>query len=314
MRGLSEIFINELKSKTGLLQDVLKLVKNDSTLCLEIRKNYINIYYRGGNILKIKEKNSSFYAWFDRKYLDEKTRIPKKLPTLLTTSDDVKKWIDVIPFLKYEMDLWFGKHPKDEREFQQLMLRENNFGNSAKSTDYFICDIEYTRPNSNWRFDLIAVHWPSSPAERKNNKDLGLAFIEMKFMDKALIGDAGIEKHIEDMNKFLKDQENLNTIKKEMKHVFNQKQELGLIDNQKQIESFGNNNPEYIMALVNHDPASSILNRELAKLPTRPCPHADLKFATSNFMGYGLYDQNIYPSDVFLSRFKEQIYYAGDNP
>ena len=44
-------------------------------------------------------------------------------------------------FLKYEMDLWFGNHPKNERECQQLMLWENNIGNSAKSTDYFICDM-----------------------------------------------------------------------------------------------------------------------------------------------------------------------------
>jgi formylglycine-generating enzyme required for sulfatase activity len=39
------------------------------------------------------------------------------------------------------MDLWFGNHPKNERECQQLMLWENNIGNSAKSTDYFICDM-----------------------------------------------------------------------------------------------------------------------------------------------------------------------------
>ena len=41
--------------KSGLLQPVWNLVKLDSTICLEIRKNYVNIYYRGGNILKIKE-------------------------------------------------------------------------------------------------------------------------------------------------------------------------------------------------------------------------------------------------------------------
>jgi hypothetical protein len=39
------------------------------------------------------------------------------------------------------MDLWFGNHPKNERECQQLMLWENNIGDSAKSTDYFICDM-----------------------------------------------------------------------------------------------------------------------------------------------------------------------------
>jgi hypothetical protein len=254
-----------------------------------------------------------FDAWFDRKYLDEKTtRIPK-LPECLKTSEEVKHWIDFIPFLKYEMDLWFGGHPKDEREFQQLMVRENNFGNAAKSTDYFICDIEYA--NTQGRFDLIAVHWPSSSPARKNNKNLGLAFIEMKYIDNALTGDAGLKDHIESINSFLENRNNLIKIKEEMKNVFNQKQELELlIDNQKQIESFGDNKPAFILALANHDPAKSNLNKELAKLSAVQCQHIDLKFATSNFMGYGLYDQNIYTKDVFLSRFKEQIYYASDNP
>jgi len=306
MRGLSKIFINELKSKTGLLQPILKLVQDDFTLCLEIRENYINIYYRGGNILKIKEKGGSFNAGFNRKYLDEnKTRVPKKLPTLLATSDDVEKWIDVIPFLKNEMDLWFGKHPKNEREFQQLMLRENNFGNSAKSTDYFICDIEYTQPNTDWRFDLIAVNWPSSSVERKNNKNLGIAFIEMKYLDNALTGNAGLKKHIKDINRFLSKPGNLSNIKDEMKNVFNQKKELGLINNQKRIESFSDNKPEYIFAFANHDPESLILKREMEMLSL--CPYAELKFAASTFMGYGLYKQNIFTLDSFLERFGGQI-------
>jgi len=297
--------------KSGFLQPVWNLVKLDSTICLEIRKNYVNIYYRGGNILKIEESGDPFNAWFDRNYLDENTtRVPKDLPYLLVGPDDVKKWIDVIPFLKHEMDLWFGKHPKNEREFQQLMLRENNFGKSAKSSDYFICDIEYANPNG--RFDLIAVHWPSSAAERKNNKNLGLAFIEMKYLDDALAGkdntltgNAGLKKHIEDMNRFLSERGNLSSIKDEMKTVFNQKWDLGLINNKKPIESFNDNKPEYILALVNHDPDSTILKRELKTLP--PCPHMDIKVAVSNFMGYGLYDQNIYTLDAFLRRFENQI-------
>ena len=210
-----------------------------------------------------------------------------------------------MPFLKHEMDLWFGAHNKNEREFQQLMLRENNFGNLAKSTDYFICDIEYTQPNTDWRFDLIAVNWPSSSSARKNNKNLGLAFIEMKYIDQALTGNAGVKKHIKDINDFLKNPANLSNIKDEMKNVFNQKFELGLINNQKRIESFSDNKPEYIFAFANHDPESRILKREIEMLPL--CSYAELKFAVSTFMGYGLYEQNIYTLDSFLEQFGGQI-------
>lgn len=302
MRGSSQKFINTLKS--GFLRPLLDLIIIDSTLCLEIRENYINIYYRGGNILKIEEKGGLFNAWFDRNFLDENTaRISKDLSSLLVGPEDVRKWIDVIPFLKHKMDLWFGHHPKNERECQQLMLRENNFDNSARSTDYFICDIEYANPNG--RFDLVAVHWPSSPKERKNKSQLNLAFIEMKFLDNTLTGNAGLKKHVEDIETFLGIPENLSNFKNEMKAVFNQKIELGLIDNQKPIESFSDNKPEYILVLVNHDPASSILKRELEGLP--PLTQAELKFAVSNFLGYGLYDQCIYDLDVFLKQFKDRV-------
>ena len=139
MRKLTPKFINALKS--GFLKPLLDLIVIDSTLCLEIRENYINVYYRGGNILKIEEKDVSFNASFDRDYLSNDMAKLPDIPDALKNVEDVDVWINAIPFLKHEMDLWFGAHPKNERECQQLMLRENNFGSSAKSTDYFIYDI-----------------------------------------------------------------------------------------------------------------------------------------------------------------------------
>jgi hypothetical protein len=65
MRGLSNKFINDLK--IGILNPFLIAVMDDDKLNLEIRNNYINIYYRGGNLLRIasagkaKEYNSSSY-------------------------------------------------------------------------------------------------------------------------------------------------------------------------------------------------------------------------------------------------------------
>ena len=302
MRGLTNQFVKELKS--GLLEPILRLVEHDTTLGIEIRENYINVYYRGGNLLRIEEKGEAFKLWFDRNYLDEgTTRVGGDLPGVLGGGEDVARWMDVIPFLKHEMDLWFGRHPKNEREFQQLLLWENNVGDSAKGTDYFICDIEYANPEG--RFDLVAVHWPSSAAARRSNAGLGLAFIEMKYMDKALRGKAGLRQHVEDMNSFLGAEDNLSNRREEMKRVFNQKLELGLIRNQKPIGSFDDDKPEYILVLANHDPGSSILKAELQSLPA--CPNLKLRFAVSSFMGYGLYNQNIFGLDVFLKRFSDQI-------
>ena len=306
-RGLSPVFMKDLMQSGGVgLNRILELVKNDSSLALEIRKDYINIYYRGGNLIKINEKNGVYSAYFNPDYLISGRSY--SLPLILTIDSDVTKWLETIPLLKNEMDLWFGKNPKNEREFQQLMVRENNFKGAAKGTDYFICDIEYA--NIEGRFDLIAAYWPSSGAARKNNQNVGLAVIEMKYMDGALSGKAGILAHIKDMKKYFDPVGNkLALLKDEMKQVFNQKQELGLIDNKKHVEKFGDRKLEYIFVFANHDPDSSILYNELQKVKAvaGELPF-ELKFAVSNFMGYGLYKQNIYNLDDFMKLFHKQIY------
>jgi hypothetical protein len=62
-RGLSDTFMNELKR--GLLSPILNLVLSDDSLIMEIRNDYINIYYRGGNILKIEKKGNDYLPSFD---------------------------------------------------------------------------------------------------------------------------------------------------------------------------------------------------------------------------------------------------------
>jgi hypothetical protein len=50
MKTLSQPFMNDLLKPDGLLNPILERVKHDHTLMLSIRENYINIYYRSGNI------------------------------------------------------------------------------------------------------------------------------------------------------------------------------------------------------------------------------------------------------------------------
>jgi hypothetical protein len=311
-RGLSQSFIDALKSDSGLgLSRLLLAVKMDETLCLEIRKNYINIYYRGGNLIKLEEDHGIYSASFDRNYIieGETTCLWEQINKQnLTNYDDVTVWLDAIPFMKQEMDYWLHIHPKDEREFQQLMVRENNFGGTAKGTDYFICDIEYS--DIQGRFDLIAAEWPSSGAQRKNNRNVSLAFIEMKYRDKSMTGSSGILGHLQGMKEYyLKNNHDFTALKQEMRTTFNQKLELGLIDNQNHIECFNDTPPSFILIFANHDPDSEILIRELREIVgvATELPF-ECKFAASNFMGYGLYKENIFGLEEFLSRFSKQIY------
>ena len=313
MRELSKNFMAALKK--GLLYPILKLVKGDLTLCLEIREDYVNIYYRGGNILRIKREANCYNAFFDTKYLDKKTtRVPKRLPRILGKPKDVSAWINAIPFLKHEMDLWFGRHPKDEREFQQLILRENNGSNVGNSTDYFIIDIEYDN-HKGACFDLVAVEWESKSIIRKLNKGYKpkLCFIEVKYGDNALSGTAGMLKHIKDFKSYLDSSDNLKIIREEMTTIFKQKRDLGLIpalkNNKNEIIEFSRE-VDFIFLLANHDPDSSKLYSILKGMQKEyrgKTLRFGLKFCGSNFMGYSLYKENVYSFNDFMERFKKQI-------
>lgn len=66
MRKLSNTFMNDLLNEGGVLHSILHRVKRDHTLMLSIRQDYINIYYRGGNLLKVEEQgNKSDRTFFD---------------------------------------------------------------------------------------------------------------------------------------------------------------------------------------------------------------------------------------------------------
>jgi len=313
MRGLPKNFIASFK-EGGMLNPLLERVKDDSTLCLEIREKYINIYYRGGNIMRIRE-NNGYVAWFDKKYCSGNiSKIIKDLPERLRVESDVRAWVMAFLFLKQIMDFWFNKHQKDEREFQQIILRENNGFSVGNSTDYFIIDIEYDN-HKGARFDLVAVEWESEGAIRKLKKGYKpkLSFIEVKYGDNALNGNAGILKHIEDFKNYLKSDTDLKMIRDEMITIFAQKRELGLIPalkgNKNVLKEFSDE-IDFIFLLANHDPASRRLYDILNGIQKEYKDEAlgfGLKFCASNFMGYGLYKQNVYSLTDFIERFKNQI-------
>ena len=197
-RGLSPVFLEALKS--GLLQPLLNRVKKDDTLMLAIRKNYINIYYRGGNILKITEKQDSFDLFFDINYdLSEghKSYEALDLPNEIKNIAQTKKVVSSVAALKELMDFYISENPQMEREFQQLVERENNRSSLSGGTEYFITDIEYSDTDIGAKFDILAVKWPASPTSaRKDGRNCSASFIEMKYGDKALSNKSGLIKHI----------------------------------------------------------------------------------------------------------------------
>lgn len=62
MRKISSNFLNDLANESGQLNPILKRVQKDHTLLLAIRENTINIYYRGGNILRLREQGQGSFS------------------------------------------------------------------------------------------------------------------------------------------------------------------------------------------------------------------------------------------------------------
>ena len=57
MRQLPATFMHALTD--GFLRGITRLVRIDHDLDLEIRDNYLNIYYKGNSLLRLAEKNSN---------------------------------------------------------------------------------------------------------------------------------------------------------------------------------------------------------------------------------------------------------------
>lgn len=290
---------------SGMLHPILTNVHRDNNLTVEIRHNYINIYYRGGNLLRISEKKPGYNFFFDLEFIkannDAKAMI-SILPKYVAVLDDAQAWADMMPTIKAEMDAYFVSHKKVEREFQQLVVRENNIGGIAKKTDYYICDIEYQVGNT--RFDLVAAKHTGIGKYR-------LVFIEMKYADSALGGKSGIIDHVGKVYKYLSEN-NIEELKKEMHGILETKRTLKLVEGLPAQFEFTDEKPEFIFLLANHKPASNPLHKELDKLEelnilgkeksyTDFCKQADLKLATASFFGYGLFNDCIYT----LNEFKE---------
>ena len=317
MRGLSDSFLSDLNG--GGLTQLVSAVKADDTLCMEIREDYVNVYYRGGNLYCVKKdsKRAGLYNFsFDRNYhKHKKSALSNFDEDTFSQCKNCQDYVKYIPVLKTEMDLWFGENPKYEREYQQLVLRENSYSGSdttgngiSKDTDYFIVDVEYADNSNNSRFDMVAVKWLSTSAERRSSQNAKLALIEMKYADAAHDGTAGIVKHFEDISRFASAGK-IDSLCDETEIVFNQKRMLGLIKGiDKDLKLNRALSPEFIILAANHKPDKTVFQRELRKAIDQ-FPDLrnsiDIKIATASNMGYGLYANDKYM--LSLEKFFEKL-------
>ena len=149
MRRLSDNFMQTLTS--GFLTGLTRKVQQDKDLDLEIRVNYLNIYYKGSSLLKLDELAANRY----RVTIDPKFTSGLDVPAYLTDATTADVFLKIIPSLK-ENIIQHGQSSL-EVEYEQLLIRANNLERRTNS-DYFVVDRQYAISDVG-RFDLTGFFW-----------------------------------------------------------------------------------------------------------------------------------------------------------
>jgi hypothetical protein len=304
LRTIPEPFLQDLLQPDGRLHPILDQVRKDQTLMLSIRENAVNIYYRGGNLVRVAgQKPGRYKADFDSKYNLSGQALPA-LPANLQNQVETTEWTKAFPILKQVMDEYFSIHGKPEREFQQLLARENNHSTISNESEYFITDIEFADSDLRARFDLIGLRWDAS---RRGSGQCRPALFEMKYGDGALDGNAGLLKHLQDIDALVQDEARYARLLATMESQFYQLDRLGLLNFTRrqggiQVSLASAEKPEVIFVLTNHNPRSTKL-KTMLNAPDLDeyarSAHFDLRFFVSTFAGYGLHAQNMLTLDEF---------------
>lgn len=244
--------------KTEPLSSIIKYAsKADNGLDVQLRGNYINIYYKGGNILKIKPKSfffDKFYFYTGCKKEDRSTRktiildaskgkeqegLSKKealqiVNELEDQADKLIKLLDIsaekyFDTAKSVIDKWLEIQQSaldinhNEKASQHLISLYNR---SFDTSDIIVIDLEYAisqkasfaEKNGNPRPDIIGV-----------DRSGQIHVLELKYRFQATEGDAGIEQHILDFEKTI-GKDSKGDFVSEMYDLVESKKELGLID------------------------------------------------------------------------------------
>ena len=240
--------------------------QRENELDVQIRDNYLNIYYQGGNLLRVHPSSLYFDEFYFHRgakdmrkthlidkckkgdkaciarWEDYKNRRKEMLDILNEKRDMATYCKEMKRIMKeWEADLHTIGISHDEKNAQQ-QISMNNRG----ATDYTVVDLEYavsTTSNFKYngdstkkvpRFDIIAV-----------DKSGQLYVIELKTGLNAIDGNSGIRAHIDCFEHSI-GRDSKNDFINEMNELLRQKQELKLIDKNVRIDK--TKKPQFILA------------------------------------------------------------------
>lgn len=170
--NLSKAFEKDLTC--GRLKDLIRIIREDKELDLQVRDNYLNIYYNGGNILRIAPRSfqfDKFYFYpgdkdnYPKSYIEyvskqQYDKLPNKPKRLVPTFEDATKIIGGLKakadnllsslpdnsstfftLAKTVMNDWFRKNPKAERSNQHDIALANRC--FSDKNNLVVIDLEF---------------------------------------------------------------------------------------------------------------------------------------------------------------------------
>lgn len=239
-RGIhDENLLNSLKKdKEGKLYPLIELVRNSKDLVLQIRDNYFNIYYLGGNVAEVESSNR---VRFDKNYFrkcEVKTEEDwdtitnnAQIATDLFKAGKFEEYVDfVTKNMKFYWDNVLKGRGVEEKKTQHAICLSN-----TDEDEYTILDLEYQvsrRSKFHYsyegkrckekfiptpRFDIIAIR----------NSDHKVCVIELKKGVKALKDPSGVQEHAESFaNTIGYNDETMRAFVDEMNNVLMQKRDI----------------------------------------------------------------------------------------
>lgn len=262
-RGLEQGFVHDLKE--AHLKPIYDLL-TDPKLCLEIRGNYINIYYQGGNALKISKIKAGYRFDFDEKYcIGSASRLKQPIVNALK-SNEPQRIQTIFPMILESMDTYFRIHPKLERDIQHDLITGSHQGLN-------IVDIEYRDPGHSphtCRIDMLGVV--------KVDKRYRLVIIENKQGTKSIGGSSGIKKHYDDFVRLINDPIAFSRLKDSVTKIIHNKYELGTLDFRLNFEDLIDT--EILFIIVDYNFRSDSIKRAVASIE-KSFP-ANIIFMSSN--------------------------------
>lgn len=254
MRALPKSFMQCLTN--GFLSALTETVRQDKDLDFQMRGKYLNVYFKGNSLLKLKQVNPEQYkASVNPHFL--RAPIPDLVDDITTTV-----CLEFFPQIKESIN----RHKSSiEIEYEQLVVRANN-REPRTNSEYYILDRQYNFPRVG-RLDLAGFFW--NKRKRRKHQTVQPCFMEVKF---ALNND--IKNIHEQLSRYQREiKKNAPAVAKELETILRQKLELGLFDlPQDRIEAMKTLkfSPEYeefqfILILVDYNRSSKLFSLEKLK-------------------------------------------------